>query len=422
MSIQLNGTFSLVDNLPETRIKWASPSVVARRLGISRQTLVRLFDRSILPEHLGSKEDSGSYGRWKIRCDAGAIGTLKLHILNWTAWHRKPTASRSYDRRDEIARNVSTDVIENELELSHTATDHKKMVKDLEAYLEKFEQQAKFIENCHSSEHLARFRAYLAWEQLKRIWEGFNNPKTGEVTNSETLHGDYMGIKYPTVKDLARKLEISVASLYRRPFRDFVMALKLGQRSPSVPDDSSSDPNAHVSSLEADRDWRLQRTASGLEQQGLVFLESDKRTHQDRLVVRNKRKRLLKELTNQRRLRWKQERNWWLLESYNPGLTNLKSKIFQLKDLYHEKKLVALWSKRKKSEWKLLGYKDSAMFTSRLGYIMKVGNQYEWERNLEQGAKCWRGRSPKLEAAQAKLVASMPAKVKELSKAGIDGS
>ncbi len=395
---------------------------MARRLGISRQTLIRLFDRLILPEHLGSKEDSGSYGRWKIRCDAGAIEALKLHIQNWTVWHRKPTASHSYDRQDEIAGNVYTYVIEKELELSQTAKVHQILVKNLDAYSEEFEKGEKVIEECHSSEHLARFRAHLAWEQLKRIWEGFNSPEPGEVTNHETLQGDYIGIKYPTVKDLARRLEISVASLYRRPFRGFVMSLKLGHRPPSVSDGSSSGSNAHVSSLDVDRDRRLQGTASGIEQQGLVPLESDIRNYQDRLVIRIKRERLLKELSEQRRLRWKQEKDWLLLESYNPAMTDLESKMYQLNDLDHEKDLVALWSKPKKTEWKLLRYQDSGMFTSSLGFIMKVGNQYEWERNLEQGAECWRGRSPTLEAAKAKLVASMPAQVKVLSKAGIDGS
>ena len=401
-----------MDNLPETPIQWASPGIVARRLGISRQTLVRLFDRLILPEHLGSKEDSGSYGRWKIRCDAPALKVIHTYLEDWHIWNRKPQAARSQARQGSLSK-LTLAILKGFPEFPiDTPEEFIAHVENSKPFEKTFELAAQLVDKSNRS-NLAEFHVSAAWSalHLERM-RTRRQKRGGSLSRDNEVSSEGNFSPKPTVQDLATRLETSVASLYRKPLRAAVIRRGVAEL---------SSPSQHERNEESEEDegWGQTSTAEAVElslissdghshweaqarQAGCAIRREDLRTHKDRQVERSKRNREVEALLKCRSLRWCIARDGAIiLESYNPRAEELARTVQRKKSgkiLRDTPKMLYV----RNVEW------EGVRFKRPLGFITWQESGFTWERIIEEGPTRWQGRCRSLKRAKASLVASLP--------------
>jgi hypothetical protein len=174
----------------------------AQLLGQPVTTVKRLFDLGVLPERLIAKP-TGKH--WRVSFSDEQLQHCRALLVFWSLWRRKPRASKTYARRDELNSTAIKLILAEPR--SEGAQDSKSPEAKIDAFfraLSAFTTKRKGVEG-------------VSWNQkilAKPAKEGVAAfiLRTA-VAEFQKRHG-----RRPTRKQLAEALGISERSIYRFPF------------------------------------------------------------------------------------------------------------------------------------------------------------------------------------------------------------
>jgi hypothetical protein len=197
----------------------------ARQLAQPVTTVKRLFVGGILPGNL-IKRAPGKH--WRVSFSDHELRECNASLVCWSVWRRKPRASKTYARRDEL--NYTTiRLIMGDASGKAVRVPKSGKVKGLSSKAKKAKARAKIQALWRALGKSKRNHTGAIWKQ--RIVASPTQKSVGEfvlftaVMEFRKQHG-----RTPTQKQLADALQISESSIYRFPFGKEALRLAYSER------------------------------------------------------------------------------------------------------------------------------------------------------------------------------------------------
>ncbi|MGY8644302.1 MAG: hypothetical protein ACKVJU_24805 [Verrucomicrobiales bacterium] len=171
----------------------------ANDLKISRDTVKRLFERGVFPEEWVWKTTGG---HWRVEVDEARLPLARELYQQWKVVSRKPNASRSRNFSQTVQKLVAT-IFEVRILGEPVSRDRYDEYEAAMLTEEAGKLFRKYLENFKEMKGLPEYHAlYFVVEHL---WKLRSPPGLGPT---------YL----PSKQEIAEAMDMSVASIYRRPF------------------------------------------------------------------------------------------------------------------------------------------------------------------------------------------------------------
>jgi hypothetical protein len=200
----------------------------AQLLGQPVTTVKRLFDLGVLPERLVAKS-AGKH--WRVSFSDEQLQHCKALLVFWSLWRRKPRASKTYARRDELnSTAIKLIVAEPKSEGAH---DPKSPEAKIDAF---FRALSAFTTKRTGVEGVSWSQRILAKPATQGVAAFILRTAVAEFQKN---HG-----RRPTRKQLAEALGISESSIYRFPFGKNALMIAYSDRHlASTQDEEEGEPS-----------------------------------------------------------------------------------------------------------------------------------------------------------------------------------
>jgi len=177
-------------------------------------TLKRLFTAGILPENL-IKRTPGKH--WRVSFSDEELRICKASLVFWSVWRRKPRASKTYARRDELSSTVI------QLILAKPRSGDDRDLKSPRAKIEAFFRALRLLNRKRKNVEAVWWKERILANPTKLAVAAF--ALRTAVAKFQRKYG-----RKPTRRQLADALEISERSIYRSPFGKDALEVAFSER------------------------------------------------------------------------------------------------------------------------------------------------------------------------------------------------